>query len=193
MMNSLRHSALLLSLLAAVGGGCGVEPEDSALAQAELIIPIPNVEVTLKNIALLPTLAGYQAKATFDIKNIGTGTASGVSLTKTMVTKSILSGTETTTSTSESVGSLAPGATITREIECPGTPTSYTLCSLAKLRATSSSFDPNLQNNVAYWSSWTCPGAGTVDCQPGPFVPDICSGDYHAWIVENCPDVGFIW
>lgn len=195
MKSSFRRYALTLSLFAAIIEGCGGEPPQDALAlqESELVLHFPNLEVTLTNTSILPTFGGYQVKATFDIKNIGTGTASGVSLTKTFVTTALLSGDSATTSTNESVGSLSPGATLTRDILCPGTPTSYTICSLAKLRATTTSYEPDLSNNVAYWSSWTCPSAVTIDCQPGSFTPDVCSSEYGWWVSQNCPDVHFIW
>jgi hypothetical protein len=42
---------------------------------------------------------------------------------------------------------------------------------------------------------FTCPVQGTVDCMPvvPPSLEDLCVGECHEWIVENCPAVVFSW
>jgi hypothetical protein len=50
--------------------------------------------------------------------------------------------------------------------------------------------------------SFQCPAPGYVNCmpvalQPGetpsPEITNLCSGDYHQWIVSNCPDTQFTY
>jgi pacifastin inhibitor LCMII/VWC domain-containing protein len=44
-------------------------------------------------------------------------------------------------------------------------------------------------------AGYTCPPAGTIDCQPivPPEDAPKCSGPYHDWIKKNCPDVKFVF
>lgn len=42
-------------------------------------------------------------------------------------------------------------------------------------------------------NTYECPAETNISCMP-PVLPEnaaLCSGDYHNWIVENCPDVQF--
>lgn len=43
--------------------------------------------------------------------------------------------------------------------------------------------------------TYQCPAEETINCMP-PVQPEneaLCSGDYHNWIVANCPDVTFTY
>jgi hypothetical protein len=41
----------------------------------------------------------------------------------------------------------------------------------------------------------TCPPDGTVNCMPPvqPSQQDLCSGSYHTWVTQNCPNVKFVY
>ena len=43
--------------------------------------------------------------------------------------------------------------------------------------------------------TFTCPPDGTINCMPvvPPERGPLCAGEFHEWIVENCPNVEFSW
>lgn len=195
-MSLLNRGSLILSFAAALCGGCGTPAGEDNVIAAEpraLVLLFPDLAVNVVAVSTLPTYGGLQAKVTFQIENKGTGSATGVTLAKTVVAES--GGIDSTTQASESVGSLAPGESITRTINCPGAPMDFTTCRLAKLRATSAIYEPDLSDNTADWSTWSCPSQSwTVDCMPGPFMPDICTSqtEKSKWFREHC-DITFVY
>jgi hypothetical protein len=49
------------------------------------------------------------------------------------------------------------------------------------------------EDNSTGATAYECPAEKTINCMP-PVLPGneaLCSGDYHDWIVANCPDVTF--
>jgi len=42
---------------------------------------------------------------------------------------------------------------------------------------------------------YACPADGWINCMPGPGGPKnpACAGEYHTWIQDNCPGVGFAY
>jgi len=53
-------------------------------------------------------------------------------------------------------------------------------------------------NNASNEEGYTCPEPQTVNCMPMVLPSDNiesvpCSGPYHDWIKENCPNVEFVY
>ena len=51
------------------------------------------------------------------------------------------------------------------------------------------------QAKAACDETFTCPPDGTINCMPvvPPERGPLCAGEFHEWIVENCPNVEFSW
>lgn len=195
-MSLLNRGSLILSFVAALCGGCGTPAGEDNVTAAEprsLVLLFPDLEVKVIGVSTLPTYGGLQAKVTFEIENKGTALATDVALTKTVVAES--GAIDSTTQSIESVGSLVPGQSITRTINCPGAPMDFTTCRLAKLRASTTSYEPQNWDNTADWSTWSCPSQSwTVNCMPGPFMPEICTSqtEKNKWLREHC-DITFVY